>query len=159
MNDQPHRAYEGVNPAPGRDDSELDPFEIEFKPEFRKGRGPKEPFVNEHGVVIGDHDYVSADSPLEQWSEDTDPAVMAGEQWVHPYKDIGFRSKENRDLFERGIRPQAGLFMHAEHQTSSADEPEQARKADQPEQGLHDLHVSGSADWLDGEEEYVLDEP
>ena len=153
MNDQPHRAYEGVRPAPGQGRSDLDPFEIEFKPEFRSGRGPKEAFVNEHGVVIGDHEYASADSPLEQWSEDTDPAVMAGEDWVHPYKDIGFRSRENRDLFERGARPQAGLFMHAEHQTSSADE------AEQPEQELQDLQAPGSADWLDSEDEYVLDEP
>lgn len=153
MDKRPHRGYDGVKPAPGRDDSDLDPFEIEFKPEFRSRRGPREPFVNEHGVVIGDHDYESANSPLEQWSEDTDPAVMAGEQWVHPYKDIGFRSRENRDLFERGIRPQAGVFMHATHQSSSKDEPEQA------EQSWRATDSFDSADWLDSEEEYVLDEP
>lgn len=123
MDNPSHRPYEGVRPAPGRDDSELDPFEIEFKPEFRE-RGPREPFVNAHGVVIGDHEYASDASPLEQWSRDTDPSVMAGEQWVHPYKDIGFRTRENRELFEEGILPRPGTFRHPTLQASAADEPE-----------------------------------
>ncbi|WP_233567088.1 DUF3905 domain-containing protein [Cohnella endophytica] len=96
----------------------MDPYEIDFRPEFRANRGPREPFVNAHGVVIGDHDYVSATSPLEQWSKETDPSVMAGEQWVHPYKDIGFLTEENKDLFERGIAPNSGLFMHPTHSTA-----------------------------------------
>jgi len=107
-----------VKPAGGHDDSELDPFEIEFRPEFRADRGPREPFVNASGVVIGDHDYESENSPLEQWSEATDPAVMAGEQWVHPYKDIGFLEGKNRDWFERGI-PFSRPFMHPTHSTSA----------------------------------------
>lgn len=74
--------------------------------------------MNAHGVVIGDHDYVSATSPLEHWSKETDPSVMAGEQWVHPFKDIGFRTRENRDLFEEGIAPASGLFMHPTHSTA-----------------------------------------
>jgi len=90
----------------------LDPFEIEFLPQFAEGRGPREPFVNQHGVVIGDHDYESANSPLENWSTDTDPSVMAGDEWVHPFKDVGFQTEANRDLFERGIAPQSGIFMH-----------------------------------------------
>ncbi|WP_123043368.1 DUF3905 domain-containing protein [Cohnella candidum] len=149
MNKQPSASYEGVTPAPGRDDSSLDPFEIEFKSEFRGNRGPQEPFVNAQGVVIGDHDYASPQSPLEQWNRDTDPAVMAGEQWVHPYKDIGFRTRENRDLFERGIRPQAGTFMHPTLQVSAGDEPE----LDEGKQ------ETGFYDWLDSDDEYVLDEP
>lgn len=95
-----------------RDDPSLDPYEIEFLPEFREGRGPEEPFINEYGVVIGDHMYDSPESPLNQWSKDTDPATMSGDQWVHPFKDIGFHTEENRDLFERGILPQGGMFMH-----------------------------------------------
>lgn len=111
--------YDTVHPAPGRDDPALDPFEIQFLPEFRGGkRGPEAPFVNDYGVVIGDHDYESPDSPLQQWSRDTEPSVMAGEQWVHPYKDIGFRTSENRDLFEKGISPGPGMFMHPPLQTS-----------------------------------------
>jgi len=95
-----------------RDDPELDPFEIEFLPEFREGRGPRAPFVNEHGVVIGDHDYASPNSPLENWTTDTDPSVMSGDEWVHPFKDVGFHTEENRQLFEQGIQPQGGIFMH-----------------------------------------------
>lgn len=90
----------------------LDPYEIEFLPEFREGRGPQEPFVNEQGVTIGDHNYDSPESPLNQWSKDTDPSIMAGDQWVHPFKDVGFHTSENRDYFERGITPQSGIFMH-----------------------------------------------
>ncbi|MFD0696837.1 DUF3905 domain-containing protein [Paenibacillus sp. GCM10027628] len=91
---------------------DLDPFEINFLPQFKEGRGPHQPFVNEHGVVIGDHNYESENSPLEQWTADTDPDVMAGDEWVHPYKDIGFQTAENRDLFEKGVPPQSGIFMH-----------------------------------------------
>jgi len=111
----------------GTGDPELDPFEINFRPEFRIGRGPRGPFVNEHGVVIGDHDYESPNSPLENWSKDTDPSVMSGDEWVHPYKDIGFRTAENRRLFEEGIPPQSGIFMHpdkdAGYQSHRSDNP------------------------------------
>jgi hypothetical protein len=92
--------------------ADLDPFEINFLPQFRQGRGPKDPFINQYGVIIGDHEYVSEQSPLEHWTENTDPAIMAGDQWVHPYKDVGFQTKENRDYFEQGIEPQIGIFMH-----------------------------------------------
>ena len=68
--------------------------------------------MNSHGVVIGDHDYESPQSPLENWSTETDPAVMAGDEWVHPYKDVGFRTAENRDIFEKDQPPQGGIFMH-----------------------------------------------
>lgn len=118
-NGRKSRPYADAIPVHGPDDPELDPFEIEFRPEFREGRGPREPFVNEYGVVIGDHDCESANSPLERWSEETDPSVMAGETWVHPYKDIGFLTSENRDLFERGVassRP----FAHPMHSTAPA---------------------------------------
>lgn len=95
-----------------KDDPALDPYEINFREEFLSGRGPREPFVNEYGVVIGDHMYDSPESPLNNWSKDTDPAVMSGDQWVHPFKDIGFHTRENRDYFERGIKLHGGMFMH-----------------------------------------------
>lgn len=111
MDERKQEMDEGsIRDQTGQED--LDPFEINFLPEFRKGRGPRKPFVNSFGVVIGDHDYESENSPLEQWTTDTDPAVMAGDQWVHPFKDIGFHSNENRDYFEKGIPPQSGIFMH-----------------------------------------------
>jgi len=101
--------------AESKDKSELDPFEINFLPQFLEGRGPREPFVNSHGVVIGDHDYESDNSPLENWSKETDPSVMSGDEWVHPFKDVGFHSPENKDYFEKGIPPETarlGSFMH-----------------------------------------------
>ncbi|WP_308638328.1 DUF3905 domain-containing protein [Paenibacillus silvisoli] len=105
--------------AAGKDDPALDPFEINFRPEFQSDRGPRAPFVNDSGVVIGDHQYESPESPLSQWTEDTDPAIMAGSQWVHPYKDIGFLTSENRDYFEQGIPPQGGIFMHPDKNAAS----------------------------------------
>ncbi|MBD0382361.1 DUF3905 domain-containing protein [Paenibacillus sedimenti] len=95
-----------------QEQGDLDPYEINFLPQFEQGRGPHQPFVNEHGVVIGDHVYESENSPLVQWTENTDPFVMAGDKWVHPYKDIGFQTAENRNIFEKGIPPQGGTFMH-----------------------------------------------
>lgn len=71
-----------------------------------------EPFVNEYGVVIGDRFYDSAHSPLNNWSTDVDPAIMAGDQWVHPTNDIGCNSTENQELLEEGIPPQGVPFMH-----------------------------------------------
>jgi len=114
----------------GTGDPEIDPFEIEFLPEFREGRGPRGPFVNEHGVIIGDHEYASPNSPLENWSTDTDPSVMSGDQWVHPFKDIGFRTAENRRLFEEGIPPQSGIFMHPDK-----DAAYKAHRTDSPREG------------------------
>ncbi|SFT04131.1 DUF3905 domain-containing protein [Paenibacillus sp. BC26] len=102
-----------------KDDPELDPFEINFLPEFRDNRGPRVPFVNSSGVVIGDHNYESPNSPLNQWTEETDPAVMAGSEWVHPFKDIGFLTSENRDYFEQGILPQGGIFLHEDKNAAS----------------------------------------
>jgi hypothetical protein len=92
----------------------LDPFEINFLPQFVEGRGPRKPFVNEFGVTIGDHIYESPESPLSQWTEQTDPFIMAGDQWVHPFKDVGFQTAENRDYFEKGIVPssEGARFMH-----------------------------------------------
>lgn len=109
-----HNENSGQGPRTGGDDPALDPYEIQFLPRFRSGRGPRAPFVNSSGVVIGDHQYESPESPLSQWSTDTDPAVMAGDEWVHPFKDVGFLTSENRDYFERGIVPEGGLFVHPE---------------------------------------------
>ncbi|EXX86079.1 hypothetical protein BG53_12655 [Paenibacillus darwinianus] len=113
-----------------RDDPELDPYEIEFLPQFRQAQEPRGAFVNVHGVVIGDHLYASPESPLESWSTETDPAVMSGDEWVHPYKDIGFQTEENRDLFEKGIPPEAGIFMHPDK--DAAYEANRPRVDDSP---------------------------
>ena len=70
------------------------------------------PFVNKYGVTIGDSLYASESSPLENWSEDTDPAIMSGDEWVHPTNDIGWNTEENRELLESKRKPQAFPFMH-----------------------------------------------
>ncbi|MBT2697002.1 DUF3905 domain-containing protein [Bacillus sp. ISL-40] len=70
------------------------------------------PFVNRHGVTIGDSIYASSNSPLETWTKDTDPAIMAGDEWVHPTNDIGWNTAENRELLESKKKPQAYPFMH-----------------------------------------------
>ncbi|MDP4087297.1 MAG: DUF3905 domain-containing protein [Bacillota bacterium] len=79
-----------------------------------KGTGIKmePPFINKYGVTIGDSMYASKNSPLENWTKETDPVIMSGDGWVHPTNDIGWNSTENRELLENKKNPQAGLFMH-----------------------------------------------
>ncbi|WP_255357610.1 DUF3905 domain-containing protein [Fictibacillus sp. FJAT-27399] len=85
-----------------------------------KGTGMKmqPPFVNDYGVVIGDSKYNSENSPLNNWSEDTDPEIMAGDQWVHPTNDIGWNTAENRDLIEKNVKPKGAPFTHPTKDTS-----------------------------------------
>ncbi|WP_257351336.1 DUF3905 domain-containing protein [Pseudalkalibacillus decolorationis] len=80
----------------------------------------RKPFVNEHGVTIGDSYYESKDSPLNQWSDDVDPSVMAGDEWVHPYNDIGWNSSENKELAEEDRIPKGSPFMHPTKDVSYA---------------------------------------
>lgn len=87
------------------------PHEIDA-PDFKKSNiEMKPPFINEFGVVIGDSFYDSAHSPLNQWSTETDPSVMAGDRWVHPTNDIGWNTTENREILE-GLPPKGAPFMH-----------------------------------------------
>jgi Protein of unknown function (DUF3905) len=70
------------------------------------------PFVNSFGVTIGDSYYTSKESPLENWSKETDPAIMSGSEWVHPTNDIGWNTPENHDLLNKLKQPDSKLFMH-----------------------------------------------
>lgn len=70
------------------------------------------PFKNELGVIIGDSKYASPNSPLENWTDETDPEIMSGDEWVHPTNDIGWNTAENRELLEEKRKPQAYPFMH-----------------------------------------------
>ncbi|UQD51500.1 DUF3905 domain-containing protein [Bacillus methanolicus] len=70
------------------------------------------PFENSFGVIIGDSKYTSPNSPLENWSDKTDPAIMSGDEWVHPTNDIGWNTSENRELLESKKQPQGYPFMH-----------------------------------------------
>ncbi|WP_223700589.1 DUF3905 domain-containing protein [Sutcliffiella deserti] len=76
------------------------------------------PFINEHGVVIGDSLYNSEDSPLNNWSDQVDPSIMAGDQWVHPTNDIGWNSTENRELVEKSKEPKGVPFTHPDKDVS-----------------------------------------
>lgn len=79
-----------------------------------KGTGikMKPPFINKYGVTIGDSSYASKNSPLENWTKETEPSIMAGDDWIHPTNDIGWNSAENREFLENKTEPHAGLFMH-----------------------------------------------
>ncbi|WP_338451862.1 DUF3905 domain-containing protein [Niallia oryzisoli] len=82
-------------------------------PSFKNtGIDMQPPFVNSFGVTIGDSKYNSKNSPLENWSEETDPAIMAGSEWVHPTNDIGWNTAENKEILENLKPPQASPFMH-----------------------------------------------
>ncbi|MGG1662426.1 DUF3905 domain-containing protein [Brevibacillus sp. NRS-1366] len=81
-------------------------------PDFKNSsRSIQKPFVNEFGVVIGDSLYDSQDSPLNNWSTETDPEIMSGDRWVHPTNDIGWNSSENKELLE-DQRIKGARFMH-----------------------------------------------
>lgn len=110
--------------------SELKPLDIEETlphqvnaPSFKDtGIKMEAPFENEHGVIIGDSIYASPDSPLENWTDETDPEIMSGDQWVHPTNDIGWNTSENRELLEEKRKPQAYPFMHPTNDVSKGQD-------------------------------------
>jgi len=57
------------------------------------------------------------ETPLDHWSTEIDPAIMAGDHWADPDHDLGHKSDENRD-FRKGIQPFGGIFMHPTHDVS-----------------------------------------
>lgn len=109
--------------TPNTDNLTIDgtmPHQIDA-PDFKQSTiKMQKPFVNEFGVVIGDSFYNSPNSPLNQWSKDTDPSVMAGDRWVHPTNDIGWNTQENRELLQN-IRPKGYPLMHPTMDVSKND--------------------------------------
>ncbi|MED1790914.1 DUF3905 domain-containing protein [Brevibacillus laterosporus] len=89
-------------------------------PDFKQARiSMQAPFVNQYGITIGDSAYDSADSPINNWSRDVDPAIMAGPEWVHPTNDIGWNTSENRELLEKQqLRKKKGMFTHLDKDVS-----------------------------------------
>ena len=87
-----------------------------------KGTGSKrlQPFVNSFGVTIGDSHYTSKESPLENWSDNVDPAVMSGSEWVHPTNDIGWNTPVNKELIENKLLSQTSSYMHPTKNVSKA---------------------------------------
>lgn len=57
------------------------------------------------------------DTPLDHWSKATDPAIMAGDEWVDHENDFGNKSVENEEL-TKGILTQSAIFMHPIHDVS-----------------------------------------
>ncbi|MCY0870348.1 MAG: DUF3905 domain-containing protein [Firmicutes bacterium] len=57
-------------------------------------------------------------TPLDRWSADVDPAIMASDRWVAP-GDIGARKAElpdgEEDITKRAM---LGRFMHPQHDAS-----------------------------------------
>ncbi|KZE05475.1 hypothetical protein B4117_3296 [Bacillus mycoides] len=88
------------------------PHQMNF-PSF-KGTGKKmqQPFINQYAVVIGDSKYDSTNSPLNNWSDEVDPAIMAGEEWIHPTNDIGWIAEENQELLKNEVDNKNDAFMH-----------------------------------------------
>jgi hypothetical protein len=83
-------------------------------PNFKKtGIKRLPPFVNSFGVTIGDSYYASKNSPLENWSDKVDPAIMSGSEWVHPTNDIGWNTPENKELLEKNRQPQGSPFLYS----------------------------------------------
>ncbi|MFG6119195.1 MULTISPECIES: DUF3905 domain-containing protein [Thalassobacillus] len=78
----------------------------------------KAPFVNPYGVTIGDSYYDSMNSPLNHWSEEIDPAVMSGDEWVHETNDIGWNTSHNRKLMEENYYAKRKNFSHPTHDAS-----------------------------------------
>ncbi|MFD1017961.1 DUF3905 domain-containing protein [Thalassobacillus hwangdonensis] len=78
----------------------------------------QKPFVNPYGVTIGDSYYDSMNSPLNHWSEEIDPAIMSGSEWVHPTNDIGWNTSHNRKLMETNYYEKRKNFSHPTHDVS-----------------------------------------
>ncbi|WP_459500939.1 DUF3905 domain-containing protein [Bacillus sp. C1] len=88
------------------------PHQINF-PSFKgTGKQMQQPFINQYGVVIGDSKYNSKNSPLNNWSDEIDPAIMAGKEWIHPTNDIGWISEENQELLQNKPDRTEDPFMH-----------------------------------------------
>ncbi|MBJ7995407.1 DUF3905 domain-containing protein [Bacillus mycoides] len=88
------------------------PHQMNF-PSFKgTGKQMQQPFINQYDIVIGDSKYDSTNSPLNNWSDEIDPAVMAGEEWIHPTNDIGWISEENQELLKNEVDNKNDAFMH-----------------------------------------------
>lgn len=94
---------------------------------------PHEPYVNAHGVVIGDNHYDSEHSPLNRWSDAVDPLIMADPDWVHPTRDIGWKTPENQVLLHEGDIPGSGPFSHPMEDVSTDAEADDLTPAEDHE--------------------------
>ena len=57
-------------------------------------------------------------TPLENWSRDTDPFIMSGGRWVDNEHDLGTTRRENLEILNGNRNPVSAPFMHPTHDTS-----------------------------------------
>ncbi|MBM7552985.1 DUF3905 domain-containing protein [Thalassobacillus pellis] len=98
--------------------NELDSFPHQINAPVMDGNKRQSTFVNPYGVTIGDSYYDSMNSPLNHWSEEIDPAVMAGPEWVHETNDIGWNTSFNRKLMEENYVAKRKNFSHPTHDSA-----------------------------------------
>ncbi len=61
-------------------------------------------------------------TPLDEWSENVDPSIMVGDEWVDegdPGVSQAVTEENAEDLMARSMR---GRFMHPQHDVSMRDE-------------------------------------
>ena len=69
----------------------------------------------------GDNNELNApwrNTPLENWSRDTDPFIMSGGQWVDNGHDLGTTRRENLEILGGNPSPVSAPFMHPTHDAS-----------------------------------------
>jgi hypothetical protein len=57
-------------------------------------------------------------TPLDNWSKDTDPSILSGDQYVDNDHDLGTTRRENLERLAGQRNPVAAPFMHPTHDTS-----------------------------------------
>ncbi|MGB8956860.1 MAG: DUF3905 domain-containing protein [Tumebacillaceae bacterium] len=71
-----------------------------------------------HQVDNNDRNAPWRNTPLENWSRDTDPFIMSGGQWVNNEHDLGTTRRENLEILNGNRNPVMAPFMHPTHDTS-----------------------------------------
>ncbi|MCX7570708.1 DUF3905 domain-containing protein [Tumebacillus sp. DT12] len=57
-------------------------------------------------------------TPLDNWSKDTDPFIMSGDKYVDNDHDLGTTRRENIELLNGQRNPVMAPFMHPTHDVS-----------------------------------------
>ncbi|MFD2169438.1 DUF3905 domain-containing protein [Tumebacillus lipolyticus] len=77
--------------------------------------------VEEKGQRLRNDDSLDApwrNTPLDNWSRDVDPFIMAGDQYVDNDHDLGTTRRENVEIMNGEINPVMAPFMHPTHDAS-----------------------------------------
>ncbi|KEO81077.1 DUF3905 domain-containing protein [Tumebacillus flagellatus] len=57
-------------------------------------------------------------TPLDNWSKDTDPHILSGDKYVDNDHDLGTTRRENLELLGGNRNPVMAPFMHPQHDAS-----------------------------------------